>query len=91
MGCEGFFDFYDAFGFALVEEVAAVHAAGGTEVNEPVCGFDDFEVVFYDEDGVAVFYEGIEGVKEFEDVVKMEAGGGFIKYEEDVFAGEVFG
>ena len=91
MGSEGFFDFYDAFGFALIEEMAAFHAAGGTEIDEPVGGFDDFEVVFYDEDGVAVFYEGVEGVKEFSHIVEVEACGRLVKNEEDVFAGEVFG
>ena len=75
----------------MIEEMAAFHAAGGTEVYEPVSRFDNFEVVFYDEDGVAVFYECVEGVKELSHIVKMEACGRLVKNEKDVFTGEVFG
>ena len=52
------------FGRALGDELAAVFAGFGAEVEDPVGGFDDFEVVFDDEQGVAGIDEFLENALE---------------------------
>jgi hypothetical protein len=44
----------------LGDELAAVFAGFGAEVEDPVGGFDDFEVVLDDEQGVAGIDEFLE-------------------------------
>ena len=48
------------FGRALGDELAAVFAGFGAEVEDPVGGFDDVEVVLDDEQGVAGIDELLE-------------------------------
>ena len=61
------------------DDVAAVFASIGSEVDDPVCAFDDVEIVFYDEDGVAAVNEAVEDFDEDADVVKVQARGGFVE------------
>ncbi len=49
----GGFEFGDFFGWALCDELTAVFTGFRAEVENPVGGFDDFEVVLDDEQGVA--------------------------------------
>ena len=66
------------------DELAAVFAGFGAEVEDPVGGFDDFEVVLDDEQGVAGIDEFLEDGERSFDVGEMEAGGGFVEDEEFV-------
>ena len=50
----------DVFGRALGDELAAVFAGFGAEVEDPVGGLDDLEVVLDDEQGVAGIDELLE-------------------------------
>jgi len=52
--------FGDVFGRALGDELAAVFAGFGAEIEDPVGGFDDFKVVLDDEKGVAGIDEFLE-------------------------------
>ena len=60
------------FGGALGDDLPAVLAAFGTEVDQPVGGFDHVEVVFDDEEGVARVAQFEKDFEEFGDVVEME-------------------
>lgn len=66
--CIRFLSFSNVFGRAGCDDIAAVVAAFGAEVDDVVGGFDDVEVVFDDDDGVASVDEAVEGVEEFLDV-----------------------
>ena len=72
----------DVFGGALGDELAAVLAGFGAEVEDPVGGFDDVEVVLDDEEGVAGIDEFLEYGEEVFDVGKVQAGGGLVEDEE---------
>ena len=72
----------DEFGWALGDELAAVCAGFGAEVEDPVGGFDDVEVVLDDEEGVAGIDEFLEDDEEVLDVGEVEAGGGLVEDEE---------
>jgi hypothetical protein len=74
--------FGDVFGRALGDELAALFAGFGAEVEDPVGGFDDFEVVFDDEQGVAGIDEFLENGEKALDIGEVEAGGGFIQNEQ---------
>ena len=76
------------FGCAGGDDFAALVAAFGAEVDEPVGGFDDVEIVFDDQKRGAGFQEFAEGREEFRDVVEMEASGGLVEDIEDAL---VFG
>lgn len=61
------------------DEVAAVVAAAGSDVDDPVGAFHHVEVVLDYEYAVAAVDERCEGVEELCDVVRVEAGGRFVK------------
>ena len=73
--------FGDLFGRALGDELAAVFAGFGAEVEDPVGGFDDFEVMLDDQQGVAGIDQLLENGQEAFDVGEVEAGGGFVEDE----------
>ena len=49
------------------------------EVNHPVSAFDDVEVVFDDDDGMARVHEALENPDQHADVVEVQTGGGFVE------------
>ena len=82
------------FGCSFDHECASCVASFGSQVNDMVCTFDDVEVVFDDDDGVASEDECLEGCQQFFDVVKVESGGGFVEDEQGgdgLFLAEVIG
>ncbi len=60
-------------------ELAAVYSGFGAEVEDPVSGFDDVEVVLDDEEGVAGIDQLLENGQEIFDIGEMEAGGGLVE------------
>ena len=60
-------------------DFAAGVAAFGAHIDEPVGGFDDFQVMFNDDDGVALVDQLVQHFEKFFDVVEVEAGGGFVE------------
>ena len=77
-GVAGFY-FYDFFGRALGDDGAAFVAAFGAEIDDPVCAFDDIEIVFDDDECVAVVGEAIYNRAKAMDIFKVEAGRWFIE------------
>ena len=61
---DAFFVFCDVFRGAGGDDLAAFGAAAGAYVDDPVCGFNDVEVMFDDDNGIAGVYEFVEYVKE---------------------------
>src|SRR5580658_10818688 len=78
----------DLLGRAGGDDFAALVAAFGAEVDEPVGGFDDVEIVFNDKKRGAGLEKFAEGGEELGDVVEVEAGGGLVEDVEDAL---VFG
>src|SRR5690348_12120140 len=62
------------FGGAGGDDVAAGVAAFGAEIDDPVGGLDDFEVVLDDEDRVAGGDERVQHVEELVDIGEMQPG-----------------
>src|SRR5882724_3876583 len=65
------------------DDLAALVAAFGAEIDQPVSGFDDIKIVFDDQERSAAFQQLTESAEELGDIVEMEAGGGFVKNVED--------
>ncbi len=61
------------------DDGAAFFPCAGADIDDPVSGGDDVEVVLNDDDGVAAFDEAIELGEETFDVGGMQAGGGLVK------------
>src|SRR5882672_6747284 len=64
------------------DDGAAAFAAFRTEVDDPVGGLYDVEVVLDDYDGIALVPQPVEHVEELRDVVEVQAGGGLVEYVE---------
>src|SRR3954451_23898312 len=71
--------FRDVFRRAPGDDLAAAVAAFGAEVDDPVGGLDDFEIVLDDDDRVALRDQLVQHLQEFLDVVEMQAGGRLVK------------
>ena len=69
----------DFLGPALGDQVAAIFAAFGAEVDDPVGVADDVEIVLDDDDGVAEVGEAVEHLEQLADVVEVQAGGGLVE------------
>src|ERR1700679_633357 len=69
----------DLFGGAGGDDFAAAFTALGAEVDEPVGGFDDVEVVFDDDDGVALVAEAMEDVEQLRYVEEVKACCGLVE------------
>ena len=69
----------DLFGSSNGYHMAAGVTPFGPEVNNPVTCLDDVEIVLYDQQAAAVFYEALERGKQFGNVVEVKPGGGFVK------------
>ena len=61
------------------ENLAALFAALGTEIDDPIGGFDDVEVVLDDDDGIALIAETMQNDQQLLNVVEVQTGGGFIE------------
>src|SRR5262245_41679660 len=72
-------DLRDLLRRPLRHELAAPRASFGAEVDDPVGGLDDVEVVLDHDHGVAGVDEAGEDVEELADVVEVEAGGGLVE------------
>ena len=72
-----------AFGY----DQAAFHAAFGAEVDDPVGGLDDVEIMLDHHHAVALFDEAVEDFEEFADIVEVEAGGRLVQDIEGVAGG----
>jgi hypothetical protein len=67
------------FGRASGDDFAALIAAFWAEIDEPIGGLDDVEIVFNDEERRTGFEQLSKGGEKFCDVVEMKAGGWLVK------------
>ena len=71
----------------MVDDVAAVFAGAGADVEEVVGGSHDGFFVFDDEEGVSAVAEAVHDADEGVDVAGVKADGGFVEDEEGVGEG----
>src|ERR1700730_8197450 len=70
----------DLLGRAGRHHHAATGAAVGTEVDHPVRGLDDVQVVLDHDDGVAALHQPAEHPEELADVLEMQSRGGLVQH-----------
>ncbi len=78
----------------LGEDLPTFAAAAGAEVDDPVCGLDDVEIVLDDDEGIASIAQTQEDGHQGLNVGKVQAGGRFVEDVERVpgaFAAEFGG
>ncbi len=80
----GVLAFCDIFRSALAYDLPPGFSAFRAEVDNPVGGFDHFQVVFNDEKGIAGADQFVECGKQFANIVKMQSRRRFIKYKERI-------
>src|SRR5450631_2503812 len=61
------------------DDFAAAVAAFGAEVDYPVRGLDDLEIVLDDDDGISLRHQLVQHLQQFLDVVEMQAGGRLVQ------------
>jgi hypothetical protein len=64
---------------ALGDDLAAAVSALRAEVDDPVGGFDDIEIVFDDHHGIAVIAQLMQDSEQMVDVVEVQAGGRLVE------------
>src|SRR5262249_35895386 len=69
----------DLLGRAGRNHAAAAGAAFGTEVDDPIGGLDDLEIVLDHQHRVALIDERVEDVEELAHILEMKAGGGLVQ------------
>ena len=69
-------------GRSLEDDVAARRTAAGTELDEPVAGLQNLDVVLDEEDGVARLHHRVEKVEDTADVARVKTVGGLV-HDED--------
>ena len=67
-----------------MDELATILSTVRPEIDDPVCTFDDVEMVLNDHNRVPLKEQGIKGVQEFGHIVHMQSSGGLIEHEERV-------
>src|SRR5215831_7373678 len=73
----------DLLGGARGHDFSALVPAFWAEVNEPIAGLDDLEIVLDYQEGGAGFEQLAKGRQELGNVVEVKAGGGFVENVED--------
>ena len=76
------FDIWDWRGWSLIDELAAVLAGAGAEVDEVVGGGHDGLFVFDDDEGVAFVAQAVHDADEALDVPRMQADGGLVEHKQ---------
>ena len=61
------------------EDLAAAMASFGAKVDDPVGRPDDVEIMLDHNDGIAVVGQAVEHRKQHFDILKVQAGGGFVE------------
>ena len=70
----------DLLGGPHGDDPAAAGTSLGSEVNDPVSGFDDVEVVLDHDDGVSAVDQSLKDGNQLVNVVEMEPGGRLIQH-----------
>ena len=79
--CVGGFGGSDIFGGSGDDEFASSVTSFRTNIDDPVGGLDDVEVVLDHHDAVALLDEALKGFQQDGDVIDVETGGRFVKDE----------
>ena len=70
------------FGCAAGHKLTSAVATIRTDVDDMVGAFDNLHIVLDDEDAMATFYEGVEGMQQALDVVEVQTRRGLVEDEE---------
>lgn len=62
------------------DDLSAAEPAFRAKVDNPVCRFDHFEIVLYDDDGIALVSKFVQNLQELSDIVKMQTGCRLVEY-----------
>src|SRR5215475_12657088 len=79
LACVGLIVARNLFGRTSGNDFAAEIAAFGAEVDEPISGFDDIEIMFDDEKRCTGFEEFAECREKLGDIIEMKTGGWLVK------------
>ena len=73
------FDFSNSLWRAFGNNAAAASATFWPQIDNPVGGFDDVEVMFDHHHAVTVFCKSMQNTEQQADVLEVQAGGGLIQ------------
>ena len=65
----------------LGDQLPTVLSAPGTEVDDPIRCLNDIHVMFNDKNRIPLLYQFLKCRKEELNILEMQTGGGFVKYE----------
>src|SRR5215831_15989313 len=73
-----------------VDHIATIVTCFRSKINEPISTFDNFYIMFDNNNGVSLFDECIERVQQLLNIMKMQPGCGLIKNEKDIAISSYF-
>ena len=82
-----FFNFGNFFGGAGAHNLSAGKAAFGTNIDDVVGTFNNVEVMFNNDNGMAAVNQLFKGIQQLGDILEMKSGGRFIKEIKGMVAG----
>ena len=63
-------------------KLAALIAGVRPQVNDPICGFNDVEVMFYHDHGMTRIHQPLKNLQQHPHVIEMQPGGRLVEQEE---------
>ena len=79
LACVGVFHLGDLFWRSFANDPAATATAFRAQVDDPVRGFDDIQVVFDDNHSVALVAQVVKDAEQLLDIVEVQASGRFVE------------
>ena len=86
----GLCDLRHLFRTSLSDDVTACLASLRSEVDHPIGCFDDIQIVFDDDEGIAGIHQFVQDGQQFLDVVEVKAGGRLIQDIEQIVRRRIF-
>ena len=77
--------FCDVFRRSGDDQSPTIGSRFRSEIDHPIRGPDDFQIMFDDEQTVALIHQFLKDFEENGDVIEMQAGGGFVENEQGFF------
>lgn len=77
----------DVFRCTCSYDLPATKPTFRAHINNPICAFDDIQIVFNDNYRMTCIYQLIESIEQFGNVFEMKTGGWFIKEIQSMLGG----
>jgi len=83
--CVRILAFYEFLWGSFKNDLASGISAFGAKIKDPISGFNDFKIMFDDENRISGSNKLVECCEQFANIIKMQAGCGFVEKQRAYF------